>query len=694
MKTLKRKNNFSKPQLIVFLIVFASIGYLIFKSFAAGTLGTSLPARMPLSTGSGGTYYVDGTAGSDSSSGSSAAPWKTINHALSTVPLSGSIIRVRPGTYNGIYTSYPIQFTRAGDVNNPITLMADKPGTVTIANGDPTRWTIGAWIHNNASGLRIQDLTFRITTNPGIDGSAGDVLVENSDKIELYHNTFNEVGVIGLICRGGGLGSNQTADDMWVLDNTFRPSGTNPYAQVTGLSYTNTEYFGTKGSHWIYGGQWGADGSSVGWNQTNGCKRMVVANNLFVGAAAGRDIEFGPEIKDSFIVNNTFFGNQSVQTIGMGLGPGSDACPCYAGQGVVLYSNTSTTAYQTGNNVVTNNIFADMYGHAGSGSGPAESGNLFQNNLAYKLTNGGGYDGSTSVDYYPTTNPLFSTGTGNLPKADPLFNNPLGYDFNLKAGSPAIGKADPAYTFPQDINGNQRSATAPSLGAIEPAGTVTPVPTVNLSASPTSITAGQNSTLSWTSANASSCSAAWTPSTATIGSQTVSPASTSNYTITCSGSGGSASANASVTVTAAAPNFTTNITAGMTINPPFTWTFNPGVASVTGYFYADGVKLNTVSSSPPYTYILQPGALTPGAHVLGGSWDMADGTHNTFPNSYNVTIASTTKLGDINNDGQVNITDLSILLSDYGTTNSSADINKDGSVNILDMSILLSNFGT
>jgi len=426
-------------------------------------LGTKLPGRLPQSTGT--TYYVDGTSGNDANNGSSTSPWKTINKALSSVPLSGSIIRVRQGTYNGIYTNYPIQFSRAGDVNNPVTLMADQPGTVTIGNGDPTRWTIGAYIHG-ASGLRIQGFKFLITTNANIDGSAGAVLVENSDKIELYNNTFYQVGVISVICRGGALGSGQTSDDMWVLDNTFRPSGSNVYAQVTGLSYSNTEYFGTKGSHWIYGGQWGADGGSVGWNQVNGCKRMVVANNVFTGAAAGRDIEFGPEIRDSFVVNNTFFGNQSVSTIGMGTGPGTDACPCYAGQGFVLFANTSNQAYSNADNIITNNIFMDLYGHAASGSGPTEGGNIMQNNLAFKLSNGGGYDGPTNVDYYPTANPLFSTGTGNIASADPLFNNSLGFDFTLKAGSPAMGKSDPAYTYPFDITGKARPS-APDLGAYQ-----------------------------------------------------------------------------------------------------------------------------------------------------------------------------------------------------------------------------------
>jgi len=49
--------------------------------------------------------------------------------------------------------------------------------------------------------------------------------------------------------------------------------------------------------------------------------------------------------------------------------------------------------------------------------------------------------------------------------------------------------------------------------------------------------------------------------------------------------------------------------------------------------------------------------------------------------------------GDLNSDNSVNVTDLSILLSNYGTANSTADINSDGTVNILDMSILLSNYG-
>lgn len=54
------------------------------------------------------------------------------------------------------------------------------------------------------------------------------------------------------------------------------------------------------------------------------------------------------------------------------------------------------------------------------------------------------------------------------------------------------------------------------------------------------------------------------------------------------------------------------------------------------------------------------------------------------------------KQGDANNDNAVNILDISLILSNYGQTNSSscADVTKDGSINIQDISIVLSKYGT
>jgi len=88
-------------------------------------------------------------------------------------------------------------------------------------------------------------------------------------------------------------------------------------------------------------------------------------------------------------------------------------------------------------------------------------------------------------------------------------------------------------------------------------------PTVSLNANPTSIFRGSSSTLSWSSTNATQCSAsanpgssAWTGTKSTSGSQSVSPTSTTLYTIACTGPGGSASSSASVTVNTPAPTLT------------------------------------------------------------------------------------------------------------------------------------------
>jgi len=75
-----------------------------------------------------------------------------------------------------------------------------------------------------------------------------------------------------------------------------------------------------------------------------------------------------------------------------------------------------------------------------------------------------------------------------------------------------------------------------------------PNPTVNIYANPSSIQYGGNSTLSWSSINATSCSAVWTTSTAISGSKVVFPTSTSAYSIICTGPGGDASDSVSVTV--------------------------------------------------------------------------------------------------------------------------------------------------
>jgi len=81
-------------------------------------------------------------------------------------------------------------------------------------------------------------------------------------------------------------------------------------------------------------------------------------------------------------------------------------------------------------------------------------------------------------------------------------------------------------------------------------------PSVSLSAAPSTVTTGGSSTLSWSSANATSCTASqgWTGSKTTAGTQTLTNLqATATYTLTCTGPGGSASQSTTITVLPPAP---------------------------------------------------------------------------------------------------------------------------------------------
>jgi PKD repeat protein len=93
---------------------------------------------------------------------------------------------------------------------------------------------------------------------------------------------------------------------------------------------------------------------------------------------------------------------------------------------------------------------------------------------------------------------------------------------------------------------------------------------VTINASPASLQQGNASSLTWTSSNATACTASgdWTGSRATAGSQstgTLSSPGTLTYTLTCTGAGGSDSKSAVVTVTASPPPPTLTFEANPTL---------------------------------------------------------------------------------------------------------------------------------
>lgn len=115
---------------------------------------------------------------------------------------------------------------------------------------------------------------------------------------------------------------------------------------------------------------------------------------------------------------------------------------------------------------------------------------------------------------------------------------------------------------------------------------------------------------------------------------------------------------------------------------------NVGVTQV--QFSVDTATLSTKTAAP-YTATWNSATVADGQHAIKATAKDAAGNSTTV--TINVTVKNAVAIqGDLNGDGKVNITDLSILLSAWSGSNATADINKSGKVDITDLSILLSHW--
>lgn len=120
-------------------------------------------------------------------------------------------------------------------------------------------------------------------------------------------------------------------------------------------------------------------------------------------------------------------------------------------------------------------------------------------------------------------------------------------------GSQSTGALTSARTYSLNCQGSGGSVSR-SVTVSVTAGA--PAPRVTLTASPTSVASGGTTTLTWSSSDATSCTAsgAWSGSRATSGSASSGAltAASNTFTLSCTGAGGSASSSAVVTVSGGA----------------------------------------------------------------------------------------------------------------------------------------------
>jgi len=133
------------------------------------------------------------------------------------------------------------------------------------------------------------------------------------------------------------------------------------------------------------------------------------------------------------------------------------------------------------------------------------------------------------------------------------------------SGSQSVGpissSTDYVLTCTDGTNSSSRSVTV-AVAAPPP-----PAPTVTLAANPTSVASGGSTQLTWSSTNATSCTASggWTGNKNTSGNQNISNLTTNTtFTLQCTGGGGTAQQSAMVTVVGAPPAPTVTLSANPT----------------------------------------------------------------------------------------------------------------------------------
>jgi hypothetical protein len=392
-------------------------------------LGTALPPRMPESSGTSSIYVA--TNGSDSNSGTLASPVQTLSKAFS-LAANGSVIYARGGNY-GVQSVLHDRFSPT----NPVTLTS-YPGERAVFVGQ-TAYT-NAVLFEDDQGIRIRAVTFAAPTNTNIK-------IDTSQHMELDRvisrdadrngSGFPSNAGQGLLVEGqAATGHTLTySEDIQVWNSTFTNNG----GQSTGFSGSEAH------DHAIYMGGGAAPASTEG-----GVLHFTIANSVFFDSPCGEVIQLGGEADSGYVVNNSFFNATA------SAGPGGDQ--------ITVWDDASTT-WGTRNVLIANNIFStETYNAVRYSGGQNPPGNMVRNNLAFAF--------GTSPAYNPAygSSTGFSVGT-NITPADPLYVDAVGSygdiagkDFHLQAGSPALGKSDPAYTPPFDKDGNPRPA-APALGA-------------------------------------------------------------------------------------------------------------------------------------------------------------------------------------------------------------------------------------
>lgn len=462
---------------------------------AAPLVADAASVAVAAATYSGPTYYV-ATTGSDHSDGSAVAPWRTVQHAVSTVP-AGATVQVAGGTYNELVT-----ITRSGSAAaGYITLMSAPGQTATIDGsglGVP-RGQQGLVTLMNVSYVRVMGLQLQnYTSNSSSLVPLGLYIQGTGDHIEILDNHIHDIATTVQTSAGNAFGLAAYGTATTPISNLII-DGNELDHLTTGYSESLTVNGNVQ--------NWQVTNNSVHDNDNIG----IVAIG-FEGTAPSLSVD---QARNGWIAGNTVYNITSTTNPAYNYEPSADGIYVDGGTQITIEQNNvqaadlgielasehygRETSYVTARNnlvmnsnvagisiggyasnrggtdhcvIINNTLFENDTLQSGGGEFQIQyhaSNNLFANNILYAnsqgllvnsfvssntppalLENDLYFTSSGAAAAYWVWNARTDTGLGDFQQAsrsetngllaDPLFLSTSTPDLHLSAGSPAINQ--------------------------------------------------------------------------------------------------------------------------------------------------------------------------------------------------------------------------------------------------------------
>jgi parallel beta-helix repeat protein len=391
----------------------------------------------------GQTYYVS-TGGADGNDGSSAHPWRTIQHGADQLA-PGDTLLIAPG----VYQEGGITITKGGTAGNPVTLKANGAGAIIDKSGTGSRQD--ALFITYANYVVVDGLTIQNATRAG-------VRIDSSDYVTVRNSVF---------------ANNKT----WGLFTDF-----SNYTTVE-----NSESYGAVNQHGIYISN-SSDYPTIRHNRLhdnymcglhmNGDISMqpgdgiishgVVEGNIIYnnGTGGGSGINMDG-VTDTIVRNNLLYNNHAsgISAYQIDGGSGSRRNKIYNntilmpadGRWAINIPEPDSSLADPGNtyNQVFNNILYSQHAWRGTITiGPSDltGFNSDYNVLMDRLS----ADGNDTVISLATWQGMGYDKHSLIATPAQLFVNPGANDYHLSATSPAVDKGTFLSDVPDDLEGRPR----------------------------------------------------------------------------------------------------------------------------------------------------------------------------------------------------------------------------------------------